>query len=434
MVRICQRRTITPTLIRLIDAQPPFTSPSMKDCMDHCSRYWNTAVGEGCFGVVWIEKDGECWIRNSTTSAKPLTPEAGTHSALVVKGNMDGFDTTCPGQDQSVNTLSGIDGLKYTLNCGKVISGFDVCFSGYNSACWDTPYKGYYHTKTLDECLRICVDQHPLCKGVSWSADLAIGFANCWPKTGFPDGGLPSPGAKQGVIHSATITQLDSIDRSCPSNKNYKVQGTNKNFEVHCNQLNAGTNMTSLHTQNITSCMDACAKNNQGCIGVVFDSALTSGFKNCYLQNSTNTISDNPSATYAALTSGSTGSGGGSGSGSNDSGSSSKAWIAGPVLGGIAAIGLIAFAIFWFRRRKAQQGSAGPVEKDGHEFGHYGPAPAYSPGGHDPRGQAQYFDNSPMHAPVTELSGNSHAANELPASTKYAHAHTGKTEAAELPS
>jgi hypothetical protein len=342
-----------------------------------------------------------------------------------------------------VHDLAGVDGLGYTMNCNKVISGFDACFSGMPKPCLDNPYMGYFHTSTLDECLQICVDQHPLCKGVSWSPDLAIGFANCWPKNGFPDGGLQSPGAKQGVLHSATITRIDTVDKKCPDKKTYSNAAKKRDFDIHCGQTSAGSNMTSMHMQNLTSCMDACATSDQQCVGVVFDSTLEGGFKNCYLQNTTNTVADMASATYAALSSGSSNSGSGNGnSGSNDSSntlssSSSKAWIAGPVIGSIAAIALLAFLVFWLRKRKARTAGVSAVEKDGREFGHYGPAPAYSPGAAATAPAGGYYDRPPnaymdYSATPTELSGQDRQANELPASTKYAHTHA-KDAPQELP-
>ncbi|KAH7070958.1 hypothetical protein FB567DRAFT_554470 [Paraphoma chrysanthemicola] len=416
------------------DAQQPYTSPSFTECMDRCSRYKGN--GEGCFGVVWVESSGACWLRNSTTGTANLVKKDGHYSALVIDGQMDGFPTACPADDNSVHDLSGVDGLGYTVNCGKVISGYDQCFSSYPKPCLTDPYQGFYHTSTLEECLRICVDQHPLCKAVSWNPGLQIGFANCLPKTGWPDGGLTTPGSKQGTIHSATITRIDPIDRTCPSSKTYtSSSGGNKRFDLHCGQVNTGTNITSLHTQNVTACMDACATSNQNCIGVLFDSQLAGGFKNCYLQNTTNTISDLPSATYAALSGTGTPSSGNSGGNNNNSsggGSSSKAWIAGPVIGGIAFIALLAFAYFWYWRRRAARANPA-VEKDGQALGAYGPAPAYSPGGPGPGG---YYDGG-VHAShgvaPTELGGGQ-GASEMPASTKYAHAHEGKAVTHELPS
>jgi hypothetical protein len=387
--------------------------------MEHCSRYMGN--GEGCFGIVWIENNGECWIRNSTTSTKNLVKSDGSYSALVVDGEMKGFNTTCPLPDKSIQSLDGVEGIQYTMNCNKAIGGFDACFQAY-PACNSAPYTAFFHTATLEECLRICVDQHPLCKAVSWNPGLEVGFANCFPKSSFPET-LSSAGAKQGIIHTATITGIDRVDATCPSTKTYTAQG-NKKFDIQCGKLNTGTNITSIHTQNVTACMDACARSDKKCVGTVFDSTLVGGFKNCYLQNTTSTLTDQSNVFYASLS----GSSPAPTSTSTPSSSPSKAWIAGPVIGALVALALLAFAIFWWRRKKSQQ--AVRVEKDGHEFGTYGAAPAYSPGleggtGHTQQ-QHQYYD-----APVGELNGLEHTTNELPASTKYAHK---QAAAQELPS
>lgn len=388
----------------------------MQDCMEHCSRYWGS--GEGCYGVVWVEASGDCWLRNSTTSASGLVPLAGNYAALVDSGEMNGVDTACPNTDLSINTIPGVDGIQYTTHCKKAISGYDDCFDGYPHPCWDSPYSGFYHTDSLEDCLKICVDQHPLCRGVTWNPGLEIGFANCWPKTGFSDT-LTDPTSKMGVLHSATITQIDSIDTDCPSAKTYAAKGS-QNFDIHCGQSSGGTNITSIHTQNVTACMDACATSDDKCIGALFDSSLAGGFKNCYLQNTTSVTSDQASATYAVLSSASASSSSGSnstsgGSGSSSGSSGSNAWIAGPVIGAIAGLAIIGFAIFWWRRRKANSAMGGAAEKgpsDVHAAG-YGPAPAYSPGVNH-NGQP-YFD-----APAGEMDAT--PTTELPASTKYAHA------------
>lgn len=409
----------------------------MAECMERCSRY--AGNGEGCFGVVWIPSRTECWIRNSTTGTQNLKKVENAHSALLVDGQMGTFDTKCPAADASTNELPGASGMGYTMNCNKAISGYDTCFSGMNKPCFEAPYSGYFHTETMEECIQICVDQHPLCKAVTWSPELKIGYANCIPKTGYPEGTLPSPGSKQGILHSATISRIDPVSRDCPKDQTYTTP-SKSTFDIHCGQASSGTNMTMLHTQNVTSCMDACAASEQKCVGIVFDSSLAGGFKNCYLQNTTNTVADLSSYMYASLSSSSGGSSnndnGNSNNSQNGSGrftkkkSKSKAWIAGVVIGAIAALALIAFAIWWFRRRRAAAASNSAIEKDGHEFGAYGPAPAYSPGAT----QGSYAD-APLvgrGAPM-ELNGDSHIAGELPAtsSTKYAKERSGPVS--ELP-
>jgi hypothetical protein len=279
-------------------------------------------------------------------------------------------------------------------------------------------YEWFYHTETLEECMEICIDQQPLCRAVSWNPTMEIGYANCIPKTGFEAGYTDSldVGAGPILFHSASMTQIDQIDTKCPERESYTVDAGSANakgFEVHCGRLNPGTNITSLHTQNVTACMDACASGNIGCKAILFDSTLMGGFKNCYLQNTTSVISDQPGATYAVLLDVDIPS---SSPGSSDNAPStsspSKAWIAGPVAGGVVALALIGFAIFWWRRRKAAK--AAGEEKNVHN------------------GDGMGYASVPAYSANAEFDGA--GTSELPASTKYAHNYGPKSEAQELPS
>lgn len=350
-----------------------------------------------------------------------MVDEDGIHAALVESKDMQPLDKDCPAADLSTHTLGDIG---YTVHCGKDIGGFDTCWSGYPQ-CLQSPFIGFYHATSLEDCLQVCVKEHPLCRGVVYNPTLELGFANCWPKTGFPTT-LDTPGPERGTMHSATITSLDRIDTSCPSDTSYMAQG-NKNFEIHCGQINSGSNITSVHTQNITACLDACASSDKGCIGVVFDSTLQGGYQNCYLQNTTSVISNQASATYAVLagssvpTSSSSPVPGASNPNntSDSSSSSSKAWIAGPVIGGLAAIAIIAFALFWWRRRKNKAAAVAPVsEKDGREF--------YPPYGSGPTG----------YVPPSELGGDharEMATPEHQPSVKYAHKRGGSADVPKPP-
>ncbi|RMZ73316.1 nucleolar gtp-binding [Pyrenophora seminiperda CCB06] len=394
--------------------------------MEHCSRYWGN--GEGCFGVVWVEDGGACWIRNSNVSTASLVPAAGHYSALVDRSGMKGYDTSCPNADLSVNTLPGVNGMQYTTHCGKVIGGDDHCFNGY--PCLQSPYVGFYHAATLEECMGICVDQHPLCRSVSWNPGLEIGFANCWPKTG-TDAGFGDPVKNTGVFHSAEITQIDQVDTQCPKRPSYTPNtGSNVSgarFDIHCGQLNPGTNITSLHVQNVTACIDACALNGKACRAILFDSTLQGGYKNCYLQNTTSVITNQASSTYAVVVADSnadTPSDSSPSDSNNNNPSPSKAWIAGPAIGGVVALAAIGFAVFWWRRRRSAKDAK--MEKDGHPLGNagYGPAPAYSPT--EIGTEHSYYDGPA----VAEVEGR--GTSELAGSTKYAHNHGPKSEAQEL--
>jgi hypothetical protein len=155
---------------------------SMEECMERCSRYWGD--GEGCFGIVWRE-DNKCWIRNSSTSDTTLTSDSGIHSALIQYGAMNALSDDCPFDDTSSQTLAvnGTD-LGYTVHCDKSIQDYDECWQGYPE-CLQTPFIGFYHATSLVDCLQICVREHPLCQAVVYNPGLNIGFANCWPKSGY---------------------------------------------------------------------------------------------------------------------------------------------------------------------------------------------------------------------------------------------------------
>ncbi|KAF2113283.1 hypothetical protein BDV96DRAFT_475160, partial [Lophiotrema nucula] len=338
------------------DAMAPFLVPSMEECMERCSRYWGD--GEGCYGVVWRE-DQNCWLRNSATGTANLTPLQGIHSALVQSSQMKPLNKACPYADLSTHDVNGsYSGIGYTVHCGTDIGDdADICWDD-EPECLPSPFQGYFHATSLDDCLNICVTQHPLCRAVAYNPTLEMGYANCWPKTSFPNT-LGAPGGNR-TMHTATITTIEQIDTTCPSNDQYTATG-NKQFDIHCGQLNQGVNITSLHTRNVTACMDACAASNKNCVGVLFDSSLAGGLSNCYLQNTTSVITDQTSATYAVLAGTTLPTSSPSTAplpSSSDSGSSSKAWIAGPVIGGIAGIAIIAAAFFLWRRKKAGTAAA----------------------------------------------------------------------------
>jgi hypothetical protein len=219
-----------------------------------------------------------------------------------------------------------------------------------------------------------------------------------------------------GIMHAATISQIDPIERACPSKKTYITSTSRTSFDIRCGQLSTGSNITSVHTQNLTACMDACASSNTKCVGALFDSSLAGGYNNCYLQNTTNVVMDSASATYAAVTDtqqvlpnstwASTTSASTTAASTNaNNKSGSKAWIAGPVVGGVVAVAAIAFAVFWIRRRRRFPRPT-IVETNGQSFGELDPAGAVN---ELDRGE----QNKVPHAVPSELQTNRHVS-ELP--------------------
>jgi hypothetical protein len=234
-------------------------------------------------------------------------------------------------------------------------------------------------------------------------------------------------------MHTLTITSLDRIDSSCPTETTYDAKG-DKAFAIKCGKVNAGTNITSVHMSNVTSCIDLCATSNNGCTGITFDSELTSGYDNCYLQNTTQVISDQASGIFAELTGSSspkpTASNTSGGNGTNKK-EASKAWIAGPVIGGIVGLALIAGAFIFLRRRKAKSGIVGaqkgeenPYEQPHHQQG-YGQA-GYAPPTqqHENYGQRSELGGDTVQEMGTGENGNAKYAQ------KGAHVHSEPQELA----
>jgi hypothetical protein len=385
--------------------------------MEHCSRFQNQQIGEPCYGIA-LTLGKNCYIKNSTIRADDqiiLDKGDKFHSALVPLDHLQAQDEACPGNDRDFVKF-GLIG--YTLHCNKSYREFDECWRGApgNSSltmppdCWEPPFMGFHHATSLEECLSFCLAVQPLCRAVAYAPGLGLGYTNCWPKNGNPDvATFGPPPEHEGTIHTAVIDEFDRIDESCPKDDHYKTSN-NKDFEIHCGQLNTGTNITSLHTQNITACIDACAtwEDNNGCVGVVFDVSLAGGYRNCYLQNTTSIIIDQDKRTYAILSGTSIPTSSPTttalpGIPDERKGSTSKAWVAGPVIGGIALLAIIAFGLFWWRRRKAHVAGAGTARGNPYMGGN----PA-----------AGMYLNSAGGSAV-QLHGHDHYAGELDGASEY---------------
>lgn len=214
---------------------------------------------------------------------------------------------------------------------------------------------------SLAECMDICSRTHPLCKGVSWNPDMLHGYGNCYLKSD-PDAGQSEPNPYF-VVHSATVTPsyLDVTVR-CPQHYEYTSQTGKTQFEVDCYTGRAGSqNYTSVREDSIDSCMDECADQiAKGCVGVVFDFNSTDGYENCYLLSSIGV--DNGGHEVFAQVKSTDGTMPTGKNGSNEN-SSSKAWIAGPVIGSIAVIALLLGLFCWLRRRSFRKPPSWPESK-----------------------------------------------------------------------
>ena len=80
---------------------------------------------------------------------------------------------------------------------------------------------------------------------------------------------------------------------------------------------------------------------------------MSDGYENCYLLNATGSPRTGLNMTFAELTQSSRE--GTISSQSDSAGKSSKAWIAGPVIGIVAFLAILAGGILWWRRRRSQE-------------------------------------------------------------------------------
>ena len=423
----------------------------MADCMEHCSRFWGN--GEGCFGIVFVSSSNDCWIRNSTTSKlsngksvytkSPLEDQEGTHSALVDITQMKPLETDCPETDGTQVDLKGFPGQKYTVRCNKDIGGsYDA---HWTYTFFNNPFQAFYHATSLDDCVHKCMGEHPLCRGVVYNPGLQGGYANCWPKTGF-DSNIPATGQLLKIAHSATLDQIDTPDTKCPKDEEYTSSDKdNSNFALHCGKANQGTNMTEIHATNFTSCMDACATNDKGCVGVVYDSSLQGGYDNCYLQNTSSVFTDVGSSMYAVLTgnkpkssdspSGGNGNNNNNGNGNGNNGnnsdgdnkSSSKAWIAGAIIGPLLGLALIGGLIWFFRRKKrAAYPAADELPADAPKTNPYAQTPQSQHHLNEP--SQVYAQHAPQYSPLpaSELgAGADHQMQEMEGASTAKYAHKG---------
>ncbi|KAF2704997.1 hypothetical protein K504DRAFT_460782 [Pleomassaria siparia CBS 279.74] len=412
------------------DALDPFVVATLDACLEHCSRYQGT--DEGCFGVAWSISSGDCWIKNSTTSQKDMVNSAITHSALSNADDMKPLDTDCPTTDLAVESINGVAGMGYTVHCGKIVplGMYDLCFQGYGN-CLPGPFNNYYHATSLEGCLEHCLGEHPLCNAVSYNPGLEVGYPNCWLKT-MAGNSFVAPPTNMGIMHTAAITRLDTISTTCPKNSRYTTTSTNKQFDIQCGKINinsaiGSSNITSVHSQNLTSCLDTCGSNKKNCVGVVFDPSLSTGFNNCYLQNQTWPVEDKASVTYAALNGVSPSTS--SATSSPSSKSKSKAWIAGPVVGSILVLAIIGAALLWWRRRKAKAAS-GAQGGMGQELSGNGVG-TYNGYGGPQEAKTQYAGYAAVPNAPSELPSQENQVQELDAASKMPPHRNGP---AELPS
>ncbi|KAL9079850.1 MAG: hypothetical protein Q9157_001306 [Trypethelium eluteriae] len=350
----------------LIDVQQDDIA-SLEDCMNWCAPWGGGGI---VYGVAFdfSSSPGTCYCKgqgvlNNTT----YVANASVHSALTVNVNPNPY-LQCPYQNASTQVAT--DGSKYEIYCNQDMPEVDdmcpVTSPTYNvSANSLCPT----HADSLQDCMNQCTAAHGLCLAVVYLPSMFSGYGNCYYKNNVSTGSFDPKNSIDPPVHMAILDQDNvwDVDSSCINGTNY-TSPNGAIFEISCNTNDNtpfGTDIMSFYSKNMSACADACATytNSSGydCVGVVFDSSLTDGYQNCYLKSIFGVVAPMSGHQWALLaqraqnTSTNSSSEGAHSPFSNPApslSSSSKTWVAGPVIGAVIGVAMIAGLFFWLRRHR----------------------------------------------------------------------------------
>ena len=336
---------------------------SLDDCLDRCARH----VGTPCGAAAFDGNTQRCFFKNATVTASDASARDGWTLGIADPAQLQPLSTGCGGaggrQEMAEN------GLNFTVYCYQDVPNLDLCGDG-------EPCRS--HADSLGECMEHCSTLRPLCNGVSWTPTMFNGYLNCFPKNGtardFDDKRVD---ASYSVFSAkALLNVADDAADVCTGRSNGTIVAQNgEAFGLSCNQDHPEDTLSTTNAPSLKDCVDACADYpDSGCAGAVFEPTMANGFENCYLKNGTSgPFPEREGFTFAVRQATSGAGNGTSGNGDATPSSDSKAWIAGPVIGALAAIILVLGALWWRRRRRRDRqlsrtvnGSDGP----GHAYEH----------------------------------------------------------------
>lgn len=317
---------------------------NVEDCLNQCSMHPAKACGAAAFDST----ARKCFFKNSTITEVGAVAREGWTLGIANRTQYEPLSTECSNNGANQEAKNG---LTFTLYCDQTVVGFD--------ACPDDSPECRAHTESLNECLDVCSTLHPICTGVAWDPSLTFGFLNCYPKNATArvfDNARASAG--DGLRCAKALLEIPADD--CPSAVNGRIVASNKDsFTISCGEDRPGNNITARHAASLGACVDTCATYTQAnCLGAAFDTNMANGYENCYLKSEVGITTMQSGFTFALrqTTSNSPATNNTSPDKSNstaEKNSSSKAWIAGPVIGALVAVALIIAAIWWFRKSKA---------------------------------------------------------------------------------
>lgn len=336
-----------------------FDTANMTECMEKC-----TIQGDGsepCVAAVFNVKNPHCWVLNSTlNSADSLINNTDVITAIVSDfSSFENLDLSC----SNGSTQTTANGLEFEVYCEKDLSDNNLDFQPINGST-------LLHADSLHDCMELCSTMRPKCYGVTYDPGMISGYHNCFPK---------GPGATVNDLsyYAPGISALAKFesDFTCTGGKYNASDGIV--FNMTCNEYADGQDITTVYESTFDDCISACANYTppQGqtggeCNAVLYQHDGTDGYENCYLMT-TAQANGTRSGWQLGVRLDSTGqtvpgvSPGGQGSSKSGGGGSSKAWIAGPVVGAIVAIAILLGACFWWRKGRSSKGLGRPQEMDG---------------------------------------------------------------------
>ena len=330
-------------------------------CMEHCSTYRPL-----CYGVSYATDTGDCEFKDKPeVSLNNLTSDSNANSAIAHAAQLASpRNLSCPFSPNSYQYTTA--GQQFEILCN-----LDMPYGDYLTT--NAPYR--HHADSLQECMEFCSTSHPLCVGVAWNPDLQAGYVNCFLKN---SQGTPSA-PKNSTIHSA-LSRNAGRNISCPADRIYPtiIDRNGKSFEISCNSGRLGGSNTSYHDNSFDGCISTCATNtSQNCLGVVYDGSLQGGYLNCYLFNATGEPTSIANFTYALFTPSK------NNSTTLSESSSSKAWIAGAVIGAVLLIASLVASFLWPRRKRSAMAKNLTTVYDSTDYNQLGKKP-HDTGSHIP--------------------------------------------------
>ncbi|KAF2846552.1 hypothetical protein T440DRAFT_228068 [Plenodomus tracheiphilus IPT5] len=252
----------------------------------------------------------------------------------------------------------------FQVVCGKILYGADFVQESAIS---------------LQDCITKC-DLKQGCKAVTFDPNPDVDYKGCFMKNDI------SKRVDDNTANDSALLLPTDVTDDC-TNLRQEIDANGKRYNLHCGNDYPGDDLPSVHAQSLNDCVGKCAVNEE-CKSVSFDPymAVSSMYWNCYLKSSAKldklviggstmhsalVVSGNSSDASAVSTSITPSSTMTSSPASTNTGStlpanndakpaSSKAWIAGAVVGPVAGIALVA-ALYFFLFKRGRRNRAGKV-------------------------------------------------------------------------